>query len=229
MKTIGLIGGMSWESSAVYYRELNQGVEERLGGLSSARTVMASVDFAEVTALQEQEDWDAVAEILAEAGRSVERAGADFLMLCTTTFHRVAEQVEAAIDIPLLHLADVVAAACKEHRLESVALVGTTFAMSRTFFTDRIAGHGLEVTVPDASRHDEINAIIYDELVHGKVSDDSRRTVVKVIEDLWEAGTGGVILGCTELELLVKQSDVEVPLFPCTSLHVAAALDRALP
>lgn len=219
---------MSWESSAVYYRALNQGVEQRLGGLSSARTVMSSVDFAEVTDLQLKEDWDAVAEILAEAGRSVERAGADFLLLCTTTFHRVAEQVEAAIDIPLLHLGDVVAEACKEHRLETVALVGTTFTMSRTFFTDRIASHGLEVVVPDAERHDEINAIIYDELVHGKVTDASRRTLVHLIEDLWDGPVGGVILGCTELELLVKQSDVEVPLFPCTTLHVDAALDRAL-
>ena len=228
MKTIGLIGGMSWESSSVYYRDLNQGVEQRLGGLSSAKVVMSSVDFAEVTALQEQEDWESVAEILAEAARSVERAGADFLMLCTTTFHRVAEQVEAAVDIPLLHLADVVAAACKEHRIESVALIGTTFAMSRTFFTDRIASHGLEVVVPAADRHDELNTIIYDELVHGKVTDASRRKVTKLIEELWDQGPDGVILGCTELELLVKQSDVEVPLFPCTSLHVAAALDRAL-
>lgn len=219
---------MSWESSAVYYRDLNRGVEQRLGGLSSAKVVMSSVDFAQVTALQEQEDWDAVAEILADAARSVERAGADFLMLCTTTFHRVAEQVEAAIDIPLLHLADVVAGACREHRLESVALIGTTFAMSRTFFTDRIASHGLDVVVPAPAEHAEINAIIYDELVHGKVTDASRRKVVRFIEELWEAGAGGVILGCTELELLVKQADVEVPLYPCTTLHVEAALDRAL-
>ena len=139
MQTIGLVGGLSWESSAVYYQQLNQGVEDRVGGLASARTVMASVDFAEVTALQEQERWDDVAEILATAAQGVERAGADFLMLCTTTFHRVAEQVEAAIDIPLLHLADVVAEACKAQRLDTVAFIGTTFAMSRSFFTDRIA------------------------------------------------------------------------------------------
>lgn len=228
MQTIGLIGGMSWESSAAYYKDLNLGVEQRLGGLSSARTVMASVDFAEVTALQEREDWDGVAEVLASAARGVERAGADFLMLCTTTFHRVAEQVEAAVDIPLLHLADVVAGACKEHRLESVAFLGTTFAMSRAFFTDRIASHGLQVLVPDAARHETVNAIIYDELVHGKVLDPSRRTIVGMIDDLWDAGAGGVILGCTELELLVRQADAEIPVFPCTTLHVEAALDRAL-
>lgn len=228
MQTIGLVGGMSWESSAAYYELLNRGVEDRMGGLHSAKTVMASVEFAEITALQEAEDWDGVAEILSEAARSVERAGAEFLMLCTTTFHRVAEQVEAAIDIPLLHLADVVAEAAKAEGVEVLALIGTRFAMTRTFFTERIARHGLEVVVPDAQHHDEINRIIYDELVHGRIVDDSRKYVVALIDELWDAGAGGVILGCSELELLVKQADSNLPVFPCTTLHVAAALDRAL-
>jgi aspartate racemase len=228
MQTIGLVGGMSWESSAAYYDLLNRGVEARLGGLHSAKTVMASVEFAEITALQEAEDWAGVAEILAAAAQSVERAGADFLLLCTTTFHRVAEQVEDAIDIPLLHLADVVADAGKAQDVRSMALIGTRFAMSRTFFTDRIARHGLEVLTPDPAQHDEINRIIYDELVHGKVVDDSRKYVVSLIDDLWDAGAGGVILGCSELELLVKQPDSNLPVFPCTTLHVEAALDRAL-
>lgn len=228
MQTIGLIGGMSWESSAAYYELLNRGVEERLGGLHSAKTVMASVEFAEVTAMQEAEDWEGVARVLAAAGQSVERAGADFLMLCTTTFHRVAEQVQDAVDIPLLHLGDVVAEAGKEKSLEAVALLGTRFAMSRTFFTDRIARHGLDVLVPDESHHEELNRIIYDELVHGKVLDTSRRQVVSMIYELWDAGAGGVILGCSELELLVKQADSELPVLPCTTLHVEAALDRAL-
>ena len=228
MQTIGLIGGMSWESSAAYYELLNRGGEQRLGGFHSARSVLASVDFAEVTALQEAEDWDAVAEILAAAAQSVERAGADFLLMCTTTFHRVAEQVQAAVRIPLLHLGDVVADAAKAEGAEAVALLGTKFAMSRTFFTDRIASHGLEVLVPRAEEFDELNRIIYDELVHGKVLDSSRRTVVGLIDELWDAGAGGVILGCSELELLVKQADSEIPVFPSTSLHVAAALDRAL-
>ncbi len=219
---------MSWESSAAYYQDLNLGVENRLGGLHSAKTVMASVDFDEVNALQEAERWDEVGEILARAAKGVEQAGADFLMLCTTTFHMVAEQVEAAIDIPLLHLADVVAEACKEHRLESVALVGTSFAMSRSFFSDRIGSHGLEVHVPEERHHETINRIIYDELVHGKVLDTSRRTIVSLVDELWDGGAGGLILGCTELELLVKQADVELPIFPCTTLHVEAALDRAL-
>lgn len=228
MQTIGLVGGMSWESSAEYYKLLNTGVEERLGGFHSARTVMSSVDFAEVTMLQEQEQWDEVAEIVARAAKGVEAAGADFLMLCTTTFHRVAEQVEAAVDIPLLHLADVVASSVKEQGIEKVALIGTSFAMGRTFFTDRIASHGIEVIVPPEGHHAELNRVIYEELVHGKVLDSSRRSVLGVIDDLYDAGAGGVILGCTELELLVKQVDVDLPLFPGTTLHVSAALDRAL-
>jgi aspartate racemase len=228
MQTIGLVGGMSWESSAEYYKLLNLGVEERLGGLHSAKTVMTSVEFAEVTALQEEDRWDEVADILAAAARGVEAAGADFLMLCTTTFHRVAEQVQAAVDIPLLHLADVVAEAIKEQGLDSVALIGTSFAMERRFFTERVASHGLTVSVPEEGHHQEINRVIYEELVHGKVLDSSRRTIVGLIDDLWDAGAKGIILGCTELELLVKQADSDLPLFPCTTLHVQAALDRAL-
>ena len=228
MQTIGLVGGMSWESSAEYYKLLNLGVEERLGGLHSARTVMSSVEFSEVTALQTEERWDDVAEIVATAARGVEAAGADFLMLCTTTFHRVADQVEAAISIPLLHLGDVVAEAIKERGFTKVALLGTSFAMERQFFVQRFARHGVEVIVPSAEHHPTINAIIYDELVHGKVLDTSRRTIVGLVDELWDAGAHGIILGCTELELLVKQADSELPLFPCTTLHVAAALDRAL-
>ncbi len=228
MQTIGLVGGLSWESSAVYYQALNRGVEQRLGGLSSARSVLVSVDFAEVTALEEQERWDDVAEVLADAARSVERAGADFLLLCTTTFHRVADQVAGAVDLPLLHLGDVVARACVAERVQKVAFLGTTFAMSRRFFIDRIAGHGLEVVVPDPRHHEMINRIIYDELVHGRVTDESRKAVVGLIPELWDAGAGGLILGCTELEQLVDQSDSELPIFGCTSLHVEAALDRAL-
>ncbi|MGA8256441.1 MAG: aspartate/glutamate racemase family protein [Nocardioides sp.] len=228
MQTIGLIGGLSWESSAVYYQALNQGVEQRLGGLSSAKVVMASLDFAEATALQEQERWDDVAVLVSDAARAVESAGADFLMLCTTTFHRIAEQVQDAVSIPLLHLGDVVAEACKTQGVSHVGFLGTTFAMSRQFFTDRLDANGLDVHVPDPADHAELNRIIYDELVHGRVLDSSRRTVVKLIDQLWDAGAGGVILGCTELELLVHQADAEIPIFPSTTLHVTAALDRAL-
>jgi aspartate racemase len=228
MQTIGLIGGMSWESSAVYYRDLNVGVRERLGGLSSPKLVLSTVDFAEVSALEYQERWQQIGELLAEAARGVERGGADFLLLCTTTFHKVADQVEAAVAIPLLHLADVVADEVVAAGVRKVGFIGTTVAMSDGFFTDRLAQHGLETVVPDPAEHDWINSAIYDELVHGRIVDATRRRVLGVIEQLWDAGAGGVLIGCTELELLVKQADSELPVFPCTTLHVAAALDRAL-
>lgn len=228
MQTIGLIGGMSWESSAVYYRDLNLGVQERLGGLSSPKLVLSTVDFAEVTHLEDDERWDQIGQLLAEAARGVERAGADFLLLCTTTFHKVADAVEAAVGIPLLHLADVVAQACLDQGMKRVGLIGTQVAMSESFFIDRMARSGLEVIVPDASHHAWLNSAIYEELVHGMVLPRTRNRVVGIIEELWDAGAGGVLLGCTELELLISQADVELPVFPCTTLHVQAALDRAL-
>jgi aspartate racemase len=228
VQTIGLVGGMSWESSIEYYRMLNTGVEERLGGLHSAKVVMSSVEFAELTELQQAGRWDDVAAVLAEAAKGVERAGADLLLMCTTAFHKVADAVEAAVDIPFVHLADVVAEAAKDKGLTKIGLVGTKFTMERGFFTDRIASRGIEVVVPDAQHHDTVDRIVYDELVHGKVLDSSRRAVVSIVDELWDAGAQGVVLGCTELELLVKQADCELPVFPCTTLHVAAALDRAL-
>jgi aspartate racemase len=228
MQTIGLVGGMSWESSEVYYRDLNLGVRDRLGGLSSPKLVLSTVDFAEVTALEDEERWHQIGELLADAARGVERAGADFLLLCTTTFHKVADQVEAAVDLPLLHLADVVAAEVRAQGVTTVGFIGTTVAMSDGFFTDRLARHGLETVVPDARHHDMLNSAIYDELVHGRVLDATRRRVLGVIEELWDAGAGGVLLGCTELELLISQADCELPVYPCTTLHVTAALDRAL-
>lgn len=228
MKTIGLVGGMSWESSAVYYRDLNLGVQDRVGGLASPKLVLTTVDFAEVTDLEDAEKWDQIGSLLASASQSVERAGADFLLLCTTTFHKVFDQVEAAVDVPVLHLADVVADACRAAGVSKVGFIGTQVAMSDGFFTDRMAGHGLEVIVPDASEHEWLNSAIYEELVHGHVLDRTRRRVVKLIDQLWDDGAEGVLLGCTELELLIKQADVDLPVFPCTSLHVNAALDRAL-
>lgn len=219
---------MSWESSAVYYKLLNQGVEKRVGGLASAKSVLSSVDFAELTGLGAADRWDEVAELLVAAARGVQAAGADLLLLCTTSFHRVAEQVEAAIDIPMLHLADVVAEAVKASGISDVAFIGTKFAMERTFFTDRLASHGLTVRVPAEEHHERVNRIIYEELVHGRVLDSSRRSIVQILEGLWDEGAEGVILGCTELELLIKQADTELPVFPCTTLHVEAALDRAL-
>jgi aspartate racemase len=228
MQTIGLVGGMSWESSAVYYRDLNLGVRQRLGGLSSPRLVLSTVDFAELTDLEETERWDQIGELLAEAGRGVERAGADFLLLCTTTFHKVADQVEEAVDIPLLHLGDVVAAACLEQDATTVGFIGTKVAMSDGFFSDRLATHGVTVLMPAPEHHDWLNSAIYDELVHGRVGDATRRRVVELTEELWDAGARAMLLGCTEIETLVSQADVELPVIPCTTLHVNAALDRAL-
>jgi aspartate racemase len=228
VQTIGLIGGMSWESSAAYYRLLNLGMRERLGGLSSPKLVLSTVDFAELSALEDSERWDQIGTLLADAGRGVERAGADFLLLCTTTFHKVADQVAEAVGIPVLHLGDVVAMACREQGMATVGLIGTKVAMSESFFIERLASHGLEVIVPVAEHHDWLNTAIYEELVHGIVLPRTRSRVVDIIEELWDAGAGGVLLGCTELELLVKQADSELPVFPCTTLHVAAALDRAL-
>lgn len=228
MQTIGLIGGMSWESTAVYYRDLNVGVRERLGGLSSPKLVLSTVDFAELTALEDEERWPQIGELLADAARGVERAGADFLLLCTTTFHRVADQVEAAVSLPLLHLGDVVADEVVRNGVAKVGFIGTTVAMSDGFFSERLARHGVETVMPDPRHHEMLNSAIYDELVHGRVEDATRRRVLRVIEELWDAGVGGVLLGCTELELLIKQADAELPVYPCTTLHVNAALDRAL-
>lgn len=228
MQTIGLVGGMSWESSAVYYRDLNLGIQERLGGLSSPRLVLSTVDFAELTDLEETERWDQIGQLLASAAQGVERAGADFLLLCTTTFHKVADEVEAAIGIPVLRLGDVVAEAAVAAGMKKVGLIGTKVAMGERFFIDRLEAQGLEVVVPDEAHHDFINNAIYDELVHGTVVPRTRSKVIEIINELWDAGAEGVLLGCTELELLVKQADVEIPVFPCTTLHVQAALDRAL-
>jgi aspartate racemase len=228
MQRIGLVGGMSWESTAVYYRDLNLGVRDRLGGLSSPELVLSTVDFAELTALEDAERWPQIGELLADAARGVERGGADFLLLCTTTFHKVADQVEAAVDIPLLHLGDVVATEVRSHDVTRVGFVGTTVAMSDGFFADRLARQGVETVMPEARHHELLNSAIYDELVHGRVVDATRRRVLGVLEELWDAGVGGVLLGCTELELLIRQVDADLPVYPCTTLHVNAALDRAL-
>jgi len=228
MQTIGLVGGMSWESTAVYYRDLNLGVQERLGGLSSPKLVLSAVDFAELTALEDAERWPQIGDLLTGAALGVERGGADFLLLCTTTFHKVADQIEAAVDIPLLHLGDVVADEVRSQGVERVGFVGTTVAMEDGFFSERLARNGLDVVMPDQRHHDMLNSAIYDELVHGRVVDATRRRVLGVLEELWDTGVGGVLLGCTELELLIKQADADLPVYPCTTLHVRAALDRAL-
>jgi aspartate racemase len=228
MLTIGMLGGMSWESSAEYYRLANELVRERLGGLHSAKCILLSVDFADIEALQAGGSWDEAGRLLADAAERLEAAGADLLLLCTNTMHKVADQVEAAVEIPLLHLADATAAAIQEAGLKTVGLLGTAFTMEQDFYRDRLQSHGLTVLVPEANDRAMVHSVIYDELCLGVVTDASRAAYVGVIDRLVEAGAQGVVLGCTEIELLISQADSPVPVFPTTRLHVQAAVDRAL-
>lgn len=228
MRCIGLIGGMSWESSALYYRLVNEGVKERLGGLHSARCVLASVDFAEVEAMQAGGRWDAAGDLLAGQARGLEAAGADMVLICTNTMHKVADQVGAAITVPLLHLADVVADAVVASGLHTVALLGTRFTMEESFYTDRLVARGITVLTPDAAGRALVDRVIYTELVLGDVRDASRAAYLDVIGRLAADGAQGVVLGCTEIELLIGASDVGLPVFPTTRLHAAAAVEFAL-
>src|SRR5215212_5574088 len=225
MLTIGMLGGMSWESSAHYYRLANELVRERLGGLHSAQCVLYSVDFADVETLQSTGQWDAAGRMLAEAATAVEAAGADLLVLCTNTMHKVADQVQAAVRIPLLHLADVTAIAVHAAGLSTVGLLGTAFTMEQDFYRERLVRHGLRVLVPPADDRAEVHRVIYEELCLGDVRDESRRAYRDVIARLVAAGAEGVLLACTEIELLISQADSPVPVFPTTRLHVQAAVD----
>ncbi|MEV8319458.1 aspartate/glutamate racemase family protein [Streptomyces sp. NPDC059900] len=228
MRTIGLIGGMSWESSAEYYRLLNELVRERLGGLHSARCVLYSVDFAEIERLQVAGEWEAAGDVLAGAGKAVEAAGVDLVLICTNTMHKVAEQVQAALSVPLLHLADATAAAVLGGGLRRVGLLGTAFTMEQDFYRERLAAHGLDVLVPDAEGRALVHRVIYEELCLGVVHEASRAGYQNVIEDLVREGAEGVILGCTEIELLIGQEHSPVPVFPTTRLHAEAAVAAAL-
>ena len=228
MKRIGLIGGMSWESTALYYRLLNQGVAARLGGLHSADLVLASVDFAPIARLQADGRWDEAGGVLAERARQLEAAGAELLVLCTNTMHQVAPAIEAAVTVPLLHIIDVTAAAARKAGLRRLGLLATGFTMGQPFYRDRLATHDLDAIVPDAAGRELVHRIIYDELCRGVITEDSRRQVRAVVEDLVARGADGISLGCTEIELLVGPADSPVPVLPTTALHAAAALDAAL-
>jgi aspartate racemase len=227
-RVIGMLGGMSWESTAEYYRLANELVRDRLGGLHSARLVVASVDFAEIEALQVAGDWDRAGDILAVEAARLQAAGAELLLLCTNTMHKVAARVQAAVTIPLLHLADTTAAAVRAAGLTTVGLLATGFTMEQDFYRDRLAGHGLDVLVPDAEDRAAVHRIIYDELCRGVIREESRRTYRQVIDRLVAAGAQGIILGCTEIELLIGPADSPVPVFPTTRLHVEAAVTAAL-
>jgi len=228
MKRIGLLGGMSWESSALYYQAINEGVRERLGGLHSADLVMISLDFDAIERLQSSGDWERAGDLLAEEAARLERAGASCVVICTNTMHKVADRVQQAIDIPLLHLADVTAAAVTEAGVRRVALLGTRFTMREPFYRERLESHGLDVIVPPEETQAVLDGIIYDELVLGVVTEASRAVYREAISELVAAGAEGVILGCTEIELLVRPEDSAVPTFPTTTLHAAAAVDVAL-
>jgi aspartate racemase len=228
MKVIGLLGGMSWESSAEYYRLVNERVRERLGGFHSAHTVLYSVDFAAIEAMQADGRWDDAGRELNRAAKALEAAGADFVVLCTNTMHKVADLLADGLGIPLLHLADATAAAVTGAGIRRVGLLGTGFTMSQPFYRERLAAHGLEVLVPDEGGRETVHRIIYDELVLGVVTEESRKAYREVIQGLADAGAEGVIYGCTEIELLVGPEDSPVPTFPTTRLHAEAAVDYAL-
>ncbi|WP_327242159.1 aspartate/glutamate racemase family protein [Streptomyces sp. NBC_01320] len=228
MKTIGLIGGMSWESTAEYYRLLNEFARERLGGLHSAKCVLYSVDFAEIERLQVAGHWDKAGEVLADAARSLQAAGADLLLICTNTMHKVADQVAATVDIPLLHLADATATTVRTAGLRRVGLLGTAFTMEQDFYRNRLASHGLRVLVPDEDDRAVVHRVIYEELCLGIIREESRATYGEVISRLVASGAEGIILGCTEIELLIAPEHSPVPIFATTRLHAEAAVTAAL-
>lgn len=229
MKTIGLLGGMSWESSIEYYRIINETIKERLGGLHSAQSLMYSVDFADIEKLQHAGDWNALTQAMINAAKLLEHGGADFLVICTNTMHRMAPEVSAAINMPLLHIADATADAIKAQKLNTVGLLGTRFTMEGDFYRGKLENdHGLKVLIPDDEGRETVRQIIYKELVQGIIREDSRKAYLDIIGDLQSRGAEGVILGCTEIPLLVKQKDVSIPIFDTTTIHAKAAVDWAL-
>jgi len=229
MQTIGLIGGMSWESSLEYYRILNETVKERLGGLHSAKCILYSVEFAEIEVLQHAGRWDEAAQVMVEAGQSLERAGADFIVMCTNTMHKLAGEIEAGVSIPLLHIADATAEVVKAAGIRRVGLLGTRYTMEQEFYRGRLLEkHGIEVVIPEEAEREIVHRVIYDELCLGVIKPESRRAFTAIIEKLAAAGAEGVILGCTEIENLVRQEDSPLPVFPTTRIHATAAVDWAL-
>lgn len=229
MKTIGLIGGMSWESSLLYYQIINETVRERLGGLHSAQCLLWSFDFAEIEALQAAGDWDGATQRMIDAARALERGGADCIVICTNTMHRMAEEVQNAVDLPLIHIADATAQQVKAQGIHNIALLGTRYTMEQAFYKGRLIDNfGLNVLIPDSGGVQIVHDIIYDELVVGVVNDDSRQQYQAVIDRLAGQGAQGVILGCTEITMLIKPEHTALPVFDTTYLHAVAAVDWAL-
>ena len=229
MKTIGMIGGMSWESSIEYYRIVNEAVKERLGNLHSAKSVMVSVDFAEIEMLQREGRWEQATRAMVAAARSVEAGGADFLIICTNTMHKMAEEVQQGIGIPLLHIADATAEVINARGLQRVGLLGTRFTMEEDFYRGRLVDKfHLGVLIPGAADREIVHRVIYDELVLGKTQPASKAEYLRIIAGLAEAGAEGIILGCTEIGLLISQADSRLPLFDTTRIHALAAVEYAL-
>lgn len=228
MKTIGLIGGMSWESTIPYYRHINQTIRERLGGLHSARLLLYSVDFHDIERLQQAGDWDAAGIAMADAARALQRGGADFIVLATNTMHLVADAIVAATPLPLLHIADVTADALLDAGIARVGLLGTRFTMEQAFYRQRLEQRGLQVLIPDEAQRQRVHQVIYDELCQGIVRDDSRQDYRDIVAGLADQGAEAVILGCTEISLLLGPGDTALPLFDTTALHARAAALHSL-
>jgi aspartate racemase len=229
MKVIGLIGGMSWNSTLEYYRLINVEVSRKLGGLHSARLVLYSLDFEEIELAQHEAHWDDAADILVMAGTGLRQAGADFLVICTNTMHKLADIVAERTGLPLLHIVDVAGTAIVEHGLHRVGLLGTRFVMRQGFYQERLRNHfGIDVVVPNEDEQTAVHDIIYQELCQGRIEDTSRRICLEIIEALTGQGAEGIILGCTELPLLISPADVPVPVFDTTRLHAEAAVERSL-
>lgn len=223
MKTIGLIGGMSWESTVTYYQIVNETVKRELGGLHSANVLLYSVDFAEIEEYQTKGEWDKSAAVLAEAAQNLEKAGAGFIIICTNTMHKVAPVIQKKISIPIIHIAEATADALKENGIEKVGLLGTKYTMTQEFYKSKLIEAGIEVVIPDEAGVTVVNNIIYNELCLGIISEESRKKFVNIIKQLEKAGAQGVILGCTEIGLLIHQKDVEIPVFDTTQIHATKA------
>jgi aspartate racemase len=229
MKTIGMIGGMSWESSLEYYRIMNETVKEKLGGFHSAQCILYSVDFDDVEKMQHQGDWESLTRMMIEAGQRVKKAGADFLVICTNTMHMMADAVQNAIQIPLLHIADVTAGAVKANGQNRVGLLGTKFTMEQDFYKGRLKDlHGIDVLIPEDEERQVIHDILYNELCLGEIRELSREKFQDIIQNLVEREAQGIVLGCTEIPLIVHQEDYQIPLYDTTTLHAKAAVDYAI-
>jgi len=228
MKTIGLIGGMSWESSAEYYRIINETVKEKLGGLHSAKCIMYSVDFEEVEKLQHEGKWKEATELMIDAAKRIERAGADFVLICTNTMHKMADDVQSSINIPLLHIVDATAEKIISKGLKKVGLLGTKFTMEEDFYKERLRKFGLEIIIPEEEEREIIHTIIFKELCLGEIKESSRKKFKDIIENLISKGAEGIILGCTEIPLLIREKDCSVPVFDTTRIHAQAAVEFSI-